>query len=371
MLKSEMRSLIKSGGAAAIHGLRVNRLPVFGKDNRNFPLIIGYHRVVQDFESASRRSMPSMLVSTAMLEAQLDWLARHYELVSLDELRLSGPTQMPRGGRPQAAITFDDGYADFYWNAHPLLQRKGIPSAVFVVTSLVGTDGLQVHDELYLLLAGAFGPAGVCNDDGDVQWLEDTDADGSATAWLMRTVREVSDPYSLTRAVLDRLEYGQVRALLRQLRQRIVLTNEEREEFLSLDWPMLEELVSRGVTVGSHSHSHALLSEVPAETVDFELMNSRALLESRLGVRVSHLAYPDGRFNATVVRAAESAGYDRAYTICNHRSQVDTRYTLSRKMFWEKSCADWRGRMSPAILSCQVNGLFDPAAACVRKHGVS
>ena len=38
-------------------------------------------------------------------------------------------------------------------HAVPLLMRKGIPAAVFVVTSWIGTTGLLGHDRLYRLLA--------------------------------------------------------------------------------------------------------------------------------------------------------------------------------------------------------------------------
>ena len=60
-----------------------------------------------------------------------------------------------RARRPLAAVTFDDGYRDVYDVALPVLARKGIPAAVFVVTDLVGTGRAQVHDRLYMLLCRA------------------------------------------------------------------------------------------------------------------------------------------------------------------------------------------------------------------------
>src|SRR5207244_10396360 len=65
--------------------------------------------------------------------------------------------QLERGDtKPMAAVTFDDGYRDVYERAFPLLQRKGIPAAVFVVTDLVGTRHPQICDHLYLVLMQAF-----------------------------------------------------------------------------------------------------------------------------------------------------------------------------------------------------------------------
>src|SRR5205085_1579779 len=57
---------------------------------------------------------------------------------------------------PVAAVTFDDGYRDVHEHALPVLKRKGIPAAMFVVTNLVGQPSWQIHDKLYHLMDKAF-----------------------------------------------------------------------------------------------------------------------------------------------------------------------------------------------------------------------
>src|SRR5207302_2532584 len=107
--------------------------------------------VVENFDSSRKTAIPSMLISTTMLERHIDWMAKRFSIVSLDDIG----RQMESGlafERPTAAITFDDGYSDVYHHAYPLLKRKGIPGAVFVVTGLVGTGRPQTFDRLYLLL---------------------------------------------------------------------------------------------------------------------------------------------------------------------------------------------------------------------------
>src|SRR5205814_817751 len=103
--------------------------------------------------------------SAAMLERHLDWVGRSFRFVSLDELgQILDSDRRP--DRPLAAVTFDDGYAEVYEHAFPMMTRKGIPGAVFAVADLVGTPQLMGHDRLYLLLARALarprcGPAGL------------------------------------------------------------------------------------------------------------------------------------------------------------------------------------------------------------------
>jgi peptidoglycan/xylan/chitin deacetylase (PgdA/CDA1 family) len=60
-----------------------------------------------------------------------------------------------------------------------------------------------------------------------------------------------------------------------------------------LDWSALREAVSTGlVTVGSHTHTHALLDRLPDADVDGELDRSITLIGERLGVDCRHFAYP-------------------------------------------------------------------------------
>ncbi len=60
-----------------------------------------------------------------------------------------------------------------------------------------------------------------------------------------------------------------------------------------LSWSTLVDAVSTGlVTVGSHTHTHALLDRLPAGEVDGELDRSITLIGDRLGVESRHFAYP-------------------------------------------------------------------------------
>jgi len=60
-----------------------------------------------------------------------------------------------------------------------------------------------------------------------------------------------------------------------------------------LSWAGAQEMVDSGlVTIGSHTHSHALLDRMsPAAAAD-ELDRSRQLIEDKLGVSADHFAYP-------------------------------------------------------------------------------
>jgi peptidoglycan/xylan/chitin deacetylase (PgdA/CDA1 family) len=85
-------------------------------------------------------------------------------------------------------------------------------------------------------------------------------------------------------------------------------------ELRPLRWSELELLRERGWEVGSHTVTHPLLPDVGETRLNRELLDSRLLLEQRLG-SCETLAYPYGRTDDRTVAAASRAGYLAAFTL--------------------------------------------------------
>ena len=73
MNHSMLRSLFKTGAALALHGTNSDRLLARIGGSHRFPVVIGYHRTVEEFPSDALSTIPSMCISTRMLERQLDY----------------------------------------------------------------------------------------------------------------------------------------------------------------------------------------------------------------------------------------------------------------------------------------------------------
>jgi len=295
-----------------------------------------------------------------MLEKHLDWLGRTHRFVTLDELgeKIAAGEAFER---QVAAVTFDDGYADVYENAFPLLRRKGIPAAVFVVTDLVGTAALPLHDRLYLLLRRLLARGEM----GDGRLRSFLEAQGIPSAsW--RPI--AADPHRALVFLLRRLPRGGLLRFVEDLEREVGVDLEARRELRPVTWSMLRAMQEGGFTVGSHTRSHALLTNESVDDVRDEAAGSRATLEQRLGHPVEHFAYPDGRCDARAVDAVAEAGYRFAYTTCSHEDPSRPQLTIPRRLLWEGSCLDHRQRFSGAVLSCQVNGVFDASARCRQDH---
>jgi peptidoglycan/xylan/chitin deacetylase (PgdA/CDA1 family) len=295
-----------------------------------------------------------------MFEQHLDWIGRHYEFVSLDQIgdRL-GST------RPTAAIAFDDGYSDVYHHAFPLLVKKGIPATVFVVTGLVGTQQMQIHDNLYLLLQSAFS-----NERQTSRQVVELLRDADIVMPGMETIgRMQPNAFSVMAALLDTVPQTEVRRMIQVLEARFGLGESHDDGLSSLSWEMLEEMKSAGMTIGSHTRTHPLLTNESREKVIEETTRSRRDLEDRLCMKVQHFAYPDGRYNPDAIAAVAAAGYRFAYGTCRQRDPEYPLMTIPRKVLWEKSSVDSGGRFSSAMMACQMNWVFDLGSNCAHDHG--
>ncbi|MBN2190559.1 MAG: polysaccharide deacetylase family protein [Candidatus Aureabacteria bacterium] len=76
-----------------------------------------------------------------------------------------------------------------------------------------------------------------------------------------------------------------------------------------MDWDEIKDLCEQGFEIGSHTVSHADLTKVPREEIVKELKNSKAVLESELGVEITAVSYPFGHYNREVMEVTSETGY--------------------------------------------------------------
>ncbi len=88
-----------------------------------------------------------------------------------------------------------------------------------------------------------------------------------------------------------------------------------------------------GMDIGSHTRTHAKLTELPAEEARAQITGSKQELEQTVGCVVRHFCYPYGWYSPDHQQMAREAGYFTATT--THRGRVqagDDLYTLRRIM---------------------------------------
>jgi peptidoglycan/xylan/chitin deacetylase (PgdA/CDA1 family) len=126
--------------------------------------------------------------------------------------------------------------------------------------------------------------------------------------------------------------------------------SEHAEELQPLTWSQLEQLVTAGWEVGSHTVGHPLLPELPDEELESELHRSRAGIVDRLG-SCDTIAYPYGEADERVARAAASAGYTAGCTLTRFHLADEPHLRPRVGLFSSDTGARLRAKLSPVSLT--------------------
>ncbi len=216
------------------------------------------------------------------------------------------------------AVTFDDGYADNFLAARPLLCDADVPATVYVTTGPTGTsqefwwDELErvlllpqmLPPELHLAIAGQ-----------DRHWTLGSAASGGwtperpASAARLSLHHDVWAPLRALRAsertdVLSRLRLWSGAPALPRPSHRVMTA----AELVALEDGGLIE-------AGGHTVTHPFLPDLPLVDQQEEMRTSLAALRSILGDRRRSFSYPFGGATAETVRLARALGVREAVGI--------------------------------------------------------
>ena len=116
-------------------------------------------------------------------------------------------------------------------------------------------------------------------------------------------------------------------------------------------WDDVTVMHHQGVGYGSHTVHHYDLTDLPETQMDYELRESKRVLEGRLAEPITDIAYPSGAYNALVVARTRCAGYRAGWKKGGGPVQPGAeRYLLPRVRVRGKTTMDefkrmvWSGR---------------------------
>lgn len=112
-------------------------------------IVLMYHGVAKDHWTVSSENW--LQVKESEFRKQMVFLKKYYDVVSLEH---ASQTLGRKTQRPRIVITFDDGYANNYSVAYPILKELQLPATIFLVTNMINTDKLFWSDRLYATFTG-------------------------------------------------------------------------------------------------------------------------------------------------------------------------------------------------------------------------
>ncbi len=274
--------------------------------------ILCYHRVVETLPPDPYQLLApyDLCVDVRRFRQHMEYVARRYHVVPLDELVAALPGR--HATRPMVAITFDDGYADNYEHALPVLRRVGIPATVFLATGNIDSGAAFWWDRLAWHLpryAGRRLPAALAGGEPDV--VPETSEELSRLYGTVHSRLRVLDA-SARDAALDALGDG------------------AGDAPRPLTWAEARRMVAAGISLGGHSVSHPSLVALSDTALRDEVGRCREVITAQVGAAPATFAYPFGHVDDRVAAAVEAAGYRAAVTVRWARCDADVPYWLPR-----------------------------------------
>lgn len=281
-----LRSLAYHTGALSLARLR----------QRNTLTVLMLHRVLDrpdpDFASAD----PAWTLSLSLFEQLLDFVVRHYSVVSLGDVISAREGLRPL---PQRAllITFDDGWADNLRYAAPVLRRKGLPAVVFAVPAAIASPGQCWWQELVFAAT------------------RQRKLDG----WLARD--EVRHAIAALGDEPNGLEIVSRLGVMEEAARERLLAGIPASPYharMMLEPGELQQLIEHGVAIGLHGYSHVPLTRVPDVTAELRLAREAVDALSGGKATISALGCPHGLYDDKVIDAARAQGIRHIFTSDPH-----------------------------------------------------
>ena len=272
--------------------------------------VLTYHRVADPKDSDMLD--PSLISATpAIFEQQMRYLAKHYQVVSIEEAlaAVENGTCIPDRA---VLITFDDAYSDFAEYAWPILRRYRLPATLFVPTAYPDQPdrcfwGDRLHrafshtsqTELSLTTIGSL-PFG--------------------------TSQERRQSLKRLQSYLKSMPHTEAMALVDDVCSRLDGNRIVQKSVLS--WEELRRFARERITLGAHTRTHPIMTQLSPEQVREEIVGSQSDLRHEIGHVLPVFCYPSGAHNDTVVNILKQEGFVMAFTTLDGHNDLHRTHLL-------------------------------------------
>ena len=290
---------------------------------RHGAIVLTFHRVLTDSELQQTASLSGMIVRNQTFAAFLNYASQTCEFANLKQEPQWKPT-----GMLKLAVTFDDGWADNAESGYPIASQYHVPFVIFIVPEKTGT-ALPFWPER---IAAALDRIVAVN--------------GSRrAASIGRAIEELKalPPMERENRISQMLGSGG------PLESSATVDK-------TMTWEQIVELHAHGVTVGSHTSTHEILTTIPPVQAEQEIVSSREAIQQKLGGSCHLFSYPNGNYSEQVRDLVAQAGYKFAFL--NQEPGVWTRdcdpLLIPRVNICEYHLVDSNGNFSPLIFDYAV-----------------
>lgn len=272
-------------------------------------VVFTFHRVLPKAKFDGLRFQSNLAVSDQGFERFLQNISENFDVIPLSHFIQQQSSGEKINSRPQAIITFDDGWVDNYDYAFPLLQQYRLPASIFLCTDYMETEQSFWWQDI-----------------GEVLSSEDLSNSDKERIQSLITHYFSGDPISSLNCftktdqfieILKRDHYDRVPDFSRAL----FSCSGYQPTNLCLSWQQCKTMSDNGVEFGSHTCSHPRLSLLSPTDLNHQMLSSKSKLQAHDINYVDALCYPYGDYSKQVQQRAAQV-YSMAFTTDNGVTRI-------------------------------------------------
>jgi peptidoglycan/xylan/chitin deacetylase (PgdA/CDA1 family) len=273
--------------------------------------IVAYHGICR----SDPGRFNSLFVDEATFGRHLQCYTKYFQVLSLDDYFAGRFSD----SRFNICLTFDDGFANNYTHALPLLSKYGVPAAFFVTG--IGEAGYPFLWNDWLSITQKYGPSELTFP--------------GAPPFVRMRGRYRSAGGSDEPDLRERLQSGDFREkelLIRSVGSPAWMTGHE-EYWLQMTEKQLSVLAGHPLaTIGCHGYYHNDLGRISLSRAVEELRRNREYLNRITNKEPNALAFPYGSYTVGLVAEAKRMGFDQLLALDLLFPEDEAEDSLSARM---------------------------------------
>ena len=250
-----------------------------------------------------------------LFKNQIEFMKNSFNVVTMEQV-LENIQGEGMHGLPENALllTFDDGYADNYTVAYPILEEYGLQGSFFIPGKTFATHQLLDVNKIHYILASADIYKLVDDLKKQMDYYRGSEYQYASTDELFHDYA-VANRFDIKETIFVKRMLQTV--LLEKLRNTISSNLFEKyvgvtEEQLAYELYMTEEQIRtikrHGMFIGIHGYDHYWLGNLPEDKMKQDILMALDTLDEFIDRKQWVMNYPYGSYNQEVIRYIRQQG---------------------------------------------------------------
>ena len=272
-------------------------------------VILCFHGVTQYNRLGMTANYEGRHIHTDTFAEILEYMMRFFNPISLEQLEGYYYSEKPLPKNP-LLLTFDDGFANNYHHAFPVLKRFGCPAVIFLATGYLDNKSSFWVERLEYSVHNTESKRLKMNFMGNDFDMPLNTAAQKETAYL-----------TVLRYLKSGLSFSRIEETVQLVCEHLGFPSlngiQDNEDYRFLTWAEVREMAASGISFGAHTVNHINLTHEDKEKAEWEIQTSKQEIERHLGKECIAFCYPFGRsgYNGMMEGLLKKAGFKFSFQL--------------------------------------------------------